>query len=291
LLAALEDGFSRTPSKLPLAQPPLKDAWSTSSLTFETGPRLAAMIQKFPATGPVTKTLHLFPRSEWATAADDPRVAWEKTLEATAGLAVMEADLLNGSSTLEDLAGKSLTLMDPGSVDTQPGLTDEQKLEWAALESQFPGEYKLLVPLEPGSFWAIHEPTGTVIGMGKNGMGIGAEDVCNAYDQANHILQLAGLLGSLFGVQVGGWAALAAWEVKYVTMATLVIGYGVNPGGLSNPGVDMGCGAINDAIGGLPGGVGTLYGLYDAIASTYNDTHQGGADAPTLCGGGYSPCP
>lgn len=289
LIDALEQGFSRTPAKLPLAQPPLVGAWSTSSLTFETGPRVAAMIQKFPAAGPVTRTLHLYPKSEWRTAAEDPRVAWEKTVEATAGLAVMEAELMNGPSTLEDLGTTPLTLMDPGQVDTQPGLTDEQKLAWAALESQFNGDYKLLVPLAPGPFWAIHEPTGTVIGMRPDGTGSGMEDVCNAYDQANHLLQLMGLVGSLFGVQFGGWAALAAWEVKYVTMATLVIGYGVSPGGLSNPGIDMGCGAINDAIGGLPG-VGTLYGLYDAIASTYNDVHQGGAEAPTLCGGGYNPC-
>jgi hypothetical protein len=247
------------------------------------------MIQKFSATGPVTRTLDLFPLSQWATAADDPRMAWEKTLEATAGLAVMEADLMNGPSTLEALQGKTLTLMDPGQVDTQPGLTFEQRLAWAALESQFNGDYKLLVPYEPGPFWAIHEPTGTVIGMGPDGTGTSREDVCNTYDQANHMLQLMSLLGSLSGVQFGGWAALAAWEVKYVTMATLVICCGATPGELSNPGIEMGCGVVNDALGNVPG-VGSLYGLYDNGAGTYNDVHQGGGNMPTLCGSDYNPC-
>ncbi len=136
------------------------------------------------------------------------------------------------------------------------------------------------------------DATGTVIGMLPNGTGGGAEDICSDFDQMNNMLQMASLLGSFFGVSVGGWVALAQWEVKYVTMATLVIGYGASPGALSNPGADMACGAINDGIGSaLPGAAGALYGIYDAASGTYNTVNPDSASVPTLCGGGsYNPC-
>ncbi|MBK7580769.1 MAG: VWA domain-containing protein [Myxococcales bacterium] len=292
LLAALGQGFSMGPGKLPLAQPPLVDAWSTQSLTFETGPRIAAMIQKFSEQGLVSRQLDLFPLSRWATAADDPRAAWEKTLKTTAGLAIMEAGLLAGPSTYEALQGKTLGLFAPGAVDGQPGLTSQEQLLWGALGPEFNNEHSLLAPVKPGPFWVIHKGTGTVIGMLPNGTGGGAEDICNDFDQLNNMLQMASLLGNFFGVSVGGWVALAQWEVKYVTMATLVIGYGATPGGLSNPGADMACGAINDGIGSaLPGAAGALYGIYDAASGTYNTVNPDSASAPTLCGGdSYNPC-
>lgn len=289
-LAALKQGFNQAPAKLSLSQPPLVDQWSTEAQTFETGPRLAALVQKVAPGGVVSRALSLFPLSQWATAAPDPAVAWERNLRATAGLAVMEAEAFEGGSTLEDLEGKSLTLLAPNEVANREGLTTQQQRAWAELTVYFGSDYRLLVPLAPGPFWAIHMPTGTVIGMGATGLGTGAEDVCNAHDQMNDILQMLSLLGSFFGVPFGGWVALGQWEEKNVTMATLVIGYGATASDITNPLIDVGCGALNDALGGGANGISRAYALYDAIAGTYNTTNPDSASMPTLCGGGSDPC-
>lgn len=286
IIAALDQGFNASPSRLPLAQPPLVDAWSEQALTFEVRPRVAAMIQRFKPSGIVQRQLDLFPLSQWATATDDPRDGWERTLRATAGLAIMEAEMFRGTSTFEALDGEALSLFEPHQVANQPGLTSEEYLQWSAVTSQFGTGYLLLAPLKPGPFWAIDTTTGTVIGMLPDGTGSGAEDVCNDYDQSRNILQLLSLLGSLFGQSFGGWIALAQWEVKNVTMATLVIGYGGTAEDISNPAGDMACGLINDAIG--EGS--SLYGLYDAFAETHNTVNPDGANLPTLCGDDDDPC-
>src|SRR5207237_291314 len=117
----------------------------------------------------------------------------------------------------------------------------EEQLRWAELEGEFSSEYRLIVPLKPGAFWAVHQPTGTVIGVLPDGKGSGgAEDVCSAADFSSSMIQLAGLLGGFFEVEaLGPWLALAAWEVKYVTIATLVL-IGESPGntGITNPAGD-----------------------------------------------------
>jgi hypothetical protein len=286
VMKALEAGFNLSPSKLPFSQPPLPNARSASALTFETAPRMAMMIQKTRPGGPVTRQLSLFPLSQWATAADDPRDAWERTLKGTAGLAVVESGLFTSQSTEELLAGQALTLMDPGAADTQAGLTPEEQLRWAELAKPFNGEYKLLVPVKPGPFWAIHQPSGTVIGMLPDGTGSGgAEGVCATYDMANLYLQYMSLLGSLFGVGFGGWDLIAKWEVENLTMATLVICCGAPAGQISNPAGDLACGAIDNAIGDYVPGYGTFGQVRDTLDSIGMDT-----GAPSLCGGGGGPC-
>ena len=294
IFAALAPGLALTPTKLALAQPGFLDAYATDSLTFETGPRIASFIQKASPGGALSQELDLFPLSQWATAADDPAKAWQKTFASSASLAIMEAEMFNGPSTYEALQGKTLSLQDPGSVDTQPGLTDDEKLRWGELAGQFGPDYKLLVPLKPGPFWAVDTKTGTVIGMLPSGTGGGAEDVCADYNYQNSVAQIASLLGSLMGVSVGPWVALAQWEIKYVTMATLVIGYGATAGNLSNPLVSMGCGAASDWLtnSSNTGAIGAAAGAYDSIAGSYNASNPTGAQMPTLCGAAdsYNPC-
>jgi hypothetical protein len=287
VLEALENGFNLSPSKLPIAQPPLPNAQTASSLTFETSPRMAIMLQKLQPSGPVTRQLSLYPLSQWVTAAEDPRDAWERTVKATAALAVMESEMFSSDSTEEELAGQTLTAMDPGSADTQAGLTPDEQLEWAEATKPFNNEYTLLVPIKPGAFWAVHEPTGTVIGMMPDGTGTGGvEGVCSTYDMANRYLQMLDLLGSLFGVSLGGWDLIAAWEVKNLTMATLVIGYGAAAGEISNPGVDLACNAAGDALGdAIPGW--NEWGRLQELAEEFG----GDAGQPSLCGDdGPGPC-
>jgi hypothetical protein len=249
ILAALAPGFSFTPSKLPFAQAPLLNAASTDALTFETGPRVSALLQKVGDDGRILRQLDLFPLSRWATAAADPRVAWERTLKTTAGLAVVESALFAGASTLASLAGKTFTRLDAGQARNQAGLSDEERRAWAGMEDPFNAEYQLLVPLKPGPFWAIHEGTGTVIGVLPDGTGGGVEEVCATYSRLSSYLSLVGLVGGLAGASLGGWTALAQWEVDSVTMATLVIGYGTEAKDIQNPALAVGCGIAQDQLG------------------------------------------
>jgi len=292
-LAAIEKGFTLTPPKLPLAHPPLPGGAlpgeTPNAVTFETGLRIASMVQKIYKNGPVTRSLDIFPLTRWATASEDPREAFERTLGATAGLAVMEAGMFEGTSTLEALEGETLTLIAPGDARNQADLTPEQQLEWAALEEPYSVGYVLLVPHDPGPFWAIDQTTGTVVGVLADGSGGALEDSCSTHDQLNNMLEMFGLLGSLFEQGAfGPWVALALWEVKYVTIADIVIGGGTPMGDneLSNPAGDMACSMADGIIGDvIPG-----YGTYNDVVSTLGN-HGVDTGLPTLCGGGGDgPC-
>jgi hypothetical protein len=288
VLEAIEDGFTLTPAKLPLAHPPLPGASSETSLTFETGLRIATLVQKTFEDGPITRNLDLYPLMRWATATEDPREAFENTMSATAGLAVMEAGMLEGTSTLEALDGEPLTLVMPGQARYQDGLTEDETLQWAALEEPFGAGYVLLVPLKPGPFWAIDQTSGTMIGVLANGSGGAVEDACGTHDALNNTLELFGLLGSFFEVGAfGPWVALALWEVKYVTIADIVISGGTPMGNsdLTNPAGDMACAMADGIIGDvLPG-----YGTYNDVVNTLMN-HGMDTGLPTLCGGDHGPC-
>jgi hypothetical protein len=289
--AALAPGLSITPAKLLFAQPALVDAYSKDALTFETRPRVAALTQKAQASGKLTQALDLFPLSQWATAADDPKKAFQRTLGLTAGLAVMEAELFGGPSTLESLQGKPLTLVDPLGVPSLPGLTEADKLAWAGLTSDFSPDYRLLVPPTPGAFWAVDTKTGTVIGILPGGSGGGAEDVCNDYDYKSSVTQIDSLLGSFLGGSVGPWAALVQMQMKYSTVATPVLGY-ASAGGATTPATSMACGGLSDWLGNPSGPTGQLHGGFGTLGGTVSTVNPTGAHVPTLCGGveGYDPC-
>lgn len=288
VLAAIEQGFTLTPPKLPLAQPPLRNASTEDALTFETGLRIASMVQKTAASGTITRQLDLFPLSVWATAAEDPRDAFERTLAATASLAVMEAGLLTGTSTFEALEDETLTLVAPGEARNQDGLTSEQQLQWAALEDSYGPSYSLLVPRVPGPFWAIDRTTGTIVGVLADGSGGATEDGCGTADTLNTFLQLFSLLGDFFEVgEFGPWVALAQWEIKYVTIATIVISGGTPMGdtGLSNPAEDMSCSMMDGVIGDAIPGLGTYEAIVDTLDTVGMDT-----GLPTPCGSDDGPC-
>lgn len=286
--AALKQGIALTPGKLPLAQPPLRDASGPAGLTFATAPHLAAMVQKARSGKAFTRELDLFPLNRWITAAQDGSSAWLKTFRATAGLAIMEKHLMRGTSTAAALVGQKLTALLPGQADLQTGLTDDERLRWMALQEPFPSnEFTLLVPTKPGAFWAVDNLSGTLVGILPDGSGGASEDACSAYNFANNALTLAGLLGGFAGASIGGWVALMQWEVKYVTIATIVIGGGTLSGdtSLSNPAIDMGCGMLDDALGDFIPGLGEYEQITDTLDLAGIDT-----GAPSLCGGDDSLC-
>jgi hypothetical protein len=282
IIAALKEGIVVTPSALPIAQAPLPGAWSQSALTFETGPRITSLVQKVNLGGPVTNGLDIWPLSRWSTAATDDRIAFERTLEATSSLAVLESELLKSRSTLKSLSGVALTAVPAGQARDQAGLSDEERSAWAFLEEPFIGRYTLLVPEKPGPFWAVDDGTGTVIGVLQDGSGGSGDDACSAYNEANSMITALGMIGSLAGASVGGWAALAKWEVKYITVATIVIGGGSLPpgaGDLHNPAADMACGMADDTIGNAFPAIAAYEAIHDAYEASGADTA-----APTFCG-------
>jgi len=286
---ALERGFNVTPVVLPLSQPPLPDAASTDALTFETGLRVATFSIKAFDGGPVTHQLDLFPLSQWATAADDPRVAYERTLRATAALAVNEAALLTKTSTLSLLSGKKLAAIASNQANVQAGLTDDEQRRWSVLQEPFTNEYTFLTPGKPGAFWAVDDATGTLIGILPDGSGGAGDDSCGTFNAANTFLNLASLAGSAMGISIGGWVALAKWEVHYVTIADIVIGGGSlppddNPSSpsfdVSNPAGDMACGMMDDALGdAIPG-----LSAYENMLTTLDLYGVDTTSAPSVCG-------
>ena len=97
------------------------------------------------------------------------------------------------------------------------------------------------------------------------------------------------------GISLGGWVALAQWEVKYVTIADIVIGGGSlppddNPSSpsfdVSNPANDMGCGMIDDALGDVIPGLGAYENLLGILDLLDFDT----GNAPSVCGGDDELC-
>lgn len=281
MVEAWSRGLPATPGALALAHAPLPGARGRDGLTFEATPRLAAMIQKLVPDGRYTRQLSYFPLSRWRTAADDPRRAWTQTLEATAGLAVVEAALLPGNSTLKALEGRTLQALAPAQARLQPGLDSLANARWAALAHGFDGQYwRLLAAPEPDGAWSVHLPTGSMIGLLPDGTGGSAAQVCDSYRAAKQALGLASVLGSAGGAgpALGVWGALAKWEIDHLTMAILVIGHGAEAGPIRGPAGDVACSLVSDGLGrAIP-----RYGDYTDILGVIDAT---GIDAglPDMC--------
>ncbi len=279
VIAAWEQGLSRTPSALALAFPPLPGASDRDALTFETTPRIAAVFQKITPGGPYTRQLSYFPLAQWRTAAADPRRAWRRTLEASAGLAVVEANLLKGTSTLKAVDGKPLRPLGTLEAARQPALDEAARAAWIAMTRGLPmDDYRLVAPREPDGAWLVHTGSGSMIGLLPDGTGGSAEEVCAQYKAASRMLSLAGAAGSLANVELGPWGALAQWEIDNLTNAILVIGYGKDDRGMVNPGVAIGCAAASDGLGeAIP-----AYGHYGTLSDILDGA---GVDAglPSLC--------
>lgn len=269
----------------PVSQSPLEDAWGTDHLTYELHPRVAASIQKMRDGGESTQQLDLFSESRWSTAADDPRAAWLQTLRATTSLAVLESELMSGPSTVEVLEGETLAAFDPGSVRSQAGLDPLESRKWAALENPFGPDTTLLAPLRPVGFWAVHEGTGSVIGILGDGSGGAAEGICDAYDSAKSAIAGLSLAGGIAGASVGGWVELAKWEVESLTMASLVLFAGGTAGDISNPAGAMGCGIAAGAAGSVVPAFEGYMMVTDAL-----DTAGVDHGLPDACGGGSGGC-
>ncbi len=227
--AAAKQGFHITPPKLYEMLAGLPASSDTDALTFEHGARVAAVVQKVRFGKGLERQMNMFPKAVWRTASQNPSAAWKRTLEHTAYLAVAEKALYT-DSTSSLLAGTPLSSFTPGTINDLPSLDQASKLRWSILEGEYPpSEYTLLAPSTgtPFAFWALHTPSGSVIGVLPNGSGGGIEDELNDnLADTEHMLNLIGDIGSLAGANVGFWVKLEKTKAQKVTAATIIIAGG-----------------------------------------------------------------
>jgi hypothetical protein len=267
---AAKKGFTITPPKLFAMSSGLPGAGATDALTFEHGPRVAAVVQKVRFGKGLERQMDVFSHGLWNTAAQDPNAAWQRTLQKSAYVATAEASL-HTQSTKSLLASTPLSNFVPGTINALPSLDATAKRRWSVLEDPFlPAEYALLAPSSgtPFAFWAVHTASGSVIGVMPDGSGGAIEDEANAnLDQTNHILDLIGDIGSLAGADVGFWVKLEKTKAAKLTAATIVIAGGQAdigdwPGELGN-GI---CDAISDGVTGQIPGMEQYENLQEAVS-------------------------
>jgi len=243
---AVTSGFSLTPTPLFLAQAEVPGE------TFPINIRVAAFVHKAELERGYLEQLDLLPLNRWSTATEDGRAGFLQTLSSSASLAVIEGATFT-TSTLGLLDGVALRRIDSGSASSQlSDLPAEVVAVWSRLEDPFGRDYQLLIPDagEPYAFWAVHEATGSVIGVLPDGSGGATREELEANLKAtNKLLDVIGKVGSLFGASTGVWVALEQTKAALVTKATIVLATGEDPGGWEDPLAKLLCGQLRSQIG------------------------------------------
>ncbi|MEB2314219.1 MAG: VWA domain-containing protein [Polyangiaceae bacterium] len=270
--AAAKRGFDLTPAKLFAMSAPLPGAAAADALTFEHGPRVAALVQKVRFGEGLERQMDVFSNGVWHTAAADPSAAFRRSLARTAYVASAEASLYP-VSTRSLLASTPLAAFVPGSVQSLPELDPEASRRWSVLEAPFsPAEYSLVAPAAgaPFAFWAVHTPSGSLIGVMPDGSGGAIEEEANAnLDATNHVLDLIGDIGTLAGADVGFWVKLEQTKAAKLTAATIIIAGG--QASIGDWAGDLGSGLCDAASDGLSGAIPGL----DAYANLQEAVSQG----------------
>jgi hypothetical protein len=220
--------------------------------TFRTGLHATVFTAKVrPGVG-VQNHLDLVATNRWATAGPDPAAAWRRTVERTLDAALLEADLLPVSTPrlLEGLPLVRASPLWPG--DALAGAPLELRDQWNALSQLLGSGYSMLVPLggTPLACWAVHEPTGTTVGILQDGSG-GSAGECAEADHPNDNL-LAWAIGRGFepmlGPAFGVWLELEKAKARIVRRATIMIATGRDPGSLGDIARDLACDIAAQAL-------------------------------------------
>ncbi len=138
------------------------------------------------------------------------------------------------TTTASLLAGKPLTLLQPGTVSASQlaQFPSSQVTALAYVLNQYTDWYRLVAT--DGStlaFWAVHGSTGSCLGVLPDGSG-GGEDPCSSYNQVANVLDVLALLADILGVPcLSIWAELG----KLVALAGVEAILAFN--GISLPGV------------------------------------------------------
>ena len=208
----LDAGFSFIPPEFRLLSGPLPDAVTDRSLTFQDGLRVA-LYQERPVFGEkhVVRHADLLPVTGFATAAADPKEAFQLTMEKTARLAVVESTLFE-TSTRSLLAEKRLGEFDTVYDSIREKWGEERADSWDYLFAQH-DEYDgyNLVPADgtPLTFWNVDHETGELLGVLPDGSGGGreAEGILKQIRQIDKAISLY----NLWLVGAGSAALLTPW--------------------------------------------------------------------------------
>ncbi|MEM6925755.1 MAG: hypothetical protein AAF602_02405, partial [Myxococcota bacterium] len=191
------------------------DGW-----TVPLGPRFVLhTLRPGYAPGDGLRRVDVLPLNRWITVHPDPIVAWQRTFDRTLELALLEG-ATHDASTWAQLAGAPLTAL-PAEALPEPWSDDPR---WLRLADDLDDDWTLLVPDDgmPVAAWAIHEPTGTVLGLLEDGIG-GGESLEERLERNQAIFDLLAKLHGMSGLGGGVWLELEIAKAQIVAHATLAI--------------------------------------------------------------------
>ncbi|MEO0605460.1 MAG: hypothetical protein AAF211_28775, partial [Myxococcota bacterium] len=191
------------------------DGW-----TVPLGPRLVLhTLRPGYAPGDGLRRVDVLPLNRWITAHPDPVVAWQRTFDRTLELARVEG-ATHEASTWTLLAGAPLVAV-PAEALPAPWSDDPR---WLRLAEDLDDAWTLLLPDDgmPLAAWAIHEPTGTVLGLLEDGIG-GGESLEERLERNQALFDLIAELHGMSGLGGGVWLELEIAKAQIVAHATLAI--------------------------------------------------------------------
>jgi hypothetical protein len=161
--------------------------------------------------------------TRWATFAPDAATSFQKTLQASAQIAIAESGPF-GTGTAKLLAGQPLHYLAPGIVgDTDLMFVDAtRRATWEASLNLY-SAYHRLIPQAgtPVTFWAIDPRTGSLLGVLADGSGGSAScDIDSELEELETILEMMQLAGGLLDIAgVGVFATLGRIEAHKMAVA------------------------------------------------------------------------
>jgi hypothetical protein len=218
-LAALDAGFLRLPlDPLWLLMGAVDDPERPPTLPL--GPQLV-LWSDMPAFAPSEgqRAVDLLVLDRWTSPDADAEAAFRATFDHTLQLALVE-QVRHATSTASLLEGLPLRrLAAPDVADAFPDVPG-----WRTLADGLDDSWDLLVP-EDGrvvAAWAVHAPTGSVIGLLSDQRGGGNTRVAGLSDELR-IYELIDKLHGAWGLGGGVWIKLEIVKAKLVGYATAAI--------------------------------------------------------------------
>ncbi len=212
-----EEGFATMPYELLLAQSMLPAPVDEESLTFHDGLRVA-LYRETPLIGTdrLRREVDVLPLGTARTAADDPAVAYDRTMDRTARVDVVEATAFDSAAA---------TLLDDRELVGWNDLDDERQ---AAFEPVFSrsgidwGDTHWLFPAEgpADALWTVDADTGAVHGVLSDGTGGGEREeeireqlkrINRAVAAMNLYIAAGGYAGAVSAVGAVSLAVVAAF--------------------------------------------------------------------------------
>lgn len=198
------------------------------TVVFESGLRTVAFTV-FPNFRDqlIEKRLDILPLARFAATGTDAAATFQSTLAATTRLAVIEAHLFE-KSTKSVLAGRTLFYLRPGGTisDQLDHLPIEARRAAKDLLEDYRG-YHRLIPASGAldAFWAVHQDTGDLLGVLRDGTGGGAATAaCKSLKTENALLDTLSLLADLAGAgSLGAYFALGKAVAAAFTLAGIVL--------------------------------------------------------------------